>query len=389
MSSGFMLSSASSPPCGMENGLWEKSIFSSSSFHSYMGKSTTQQNSKRSAAMRPSSEPSLVRARPAKSTNSLGMPATKKTASPPLKPRCSRIALVRTGPRLLAIGAARRLLEADIAHATLAFRDRPGVHAVAEGARASARHRDRPDTRVCVHVDHAGEQFEAGAAEVLGRVLHLDRVAQVRLVGAVFAQRIGVSDARKLLRHRLVAAEFLEQPAYDRLDRVEYVFLRDEAHFQNELVELPRRTIGAGILVAEAGRDLEVPIEAGDHDQLLELLRRLRQRVEFSRMHAARHEIVTRPLRRGGGEDRGLKLEEAGLAHAVPQRPDDRLPLHDVGVQVLAAEIEEAVFEPRLLRIVGLAKHRQRQLLRLRQHLDRLGPYFNLSRRQSWIDGFG
>ena len=40
-------SSAASPPCGMENGLWEKSIFFSSSFHSYIGKSTIQQNSKR------------------------------------------------------------------------------------------------------------------------------------------------------------------------------------------------------------------------------------------------------------------------------------------------------------------------------------------------------
>ena len=29
---------------GIENGLWEKSIFFSSSFHSYIGKSTIQQS---------------------------------------------------------------------------------------------------------------------------------------------------------------------------------------------------------------------------------------------------------------------------------------------------------------------------------------------------------
>ena len=50
---------------GIENGLWEKSIFFSSSFHSYIGKSTIQQNSKRSLAIRPSSSPTLVRAGPA------------------------------------------------------------------------------------------------------------------------------------------------------------------------------------------------------------------------------------------------------------------------------------------------------------------------------------
>ena len=44
---------------GIENGLWEKSIFFSSSLHSYIGKSTIQQNSKRSLSMRSSSSPTL------------------------------------------------------------------------------------------------------------------------------------------------------------------------------------------------------------------------------------------------------------------------------------------------------------------------------------------
>ena len=57
----------------------------------------------------------------------------------------------------------------------------------------------------------------------------------------------------------------------------------DEAHLEVELVELARRAVGARVLVAEAGRDLEVAVEAGDHQQLLELLRRLRQRVELAR----------------------------------------------------------------------------------------------------------
>ena len=152
---------------------------------------------------------------------------------------------------------------------------------------------------------------------MLGHVLHLDRVAQVRLVGAVFPHRLGVRDAREFRRHRLAVAELLEQAAHDRLDGVEHVFLGDEAHLQIELIELARRAVGAGVLVAEAGRDLEVAVEARDHDQLLELLRRLRQRVEFSGMHAGRHEIVARAFRRGGGEDRRLELEEARLAHAV------------------------------------------------------------------------
>ena len=71
---------------GIENGLWEKSIFFSSSFHSYIGKSTIQQKSKRSLAIRPSSSPTLVRAGPANFTKSFGLPAMKNAASPTPSP---------------------------------------------------------------------------------------------------------------------------------------------------------------------------------------------------------------------------------------------------------------------------------------------------------------
>ena len=44
--SGSCVSSASSSPCGIENGLWLKTIFFASSSHSYMGKSVIQQKRK-------------------------------------------------------------------------------------------------------------------------------------------------------------------------------------------------------------------------------------------------------------------------------------------------------------------------------------------------------
>ena len=191
------------------------------------------------------------------------------------------------------------------------------------------------------------------------------------------------------LRHRLAAAELLEQTAQDRLDRIEHILLRDEAHLEVELVEFARRAVGAGVLVAEAGRDLEITVEARDHDQLLELLRRLRQRIELAGMHAARHQIIARAFGRGRGEDRRLELEEAGIAHALAQRPDDVLPLHDIGVQRFAPEIEEAISEPRVLRIVRLAEHRQRQLLGFGQHIEALDPDLDRAGRQVGIDRLG
>ena len=40
------------------------------------------------------------------------------------------------------------------------------------------------------------------------------------------------------------------------------------------------------------GGDLEIAVKAGGHQQLLELLRRLRQGVEFARMVSGRHQVV-------------------------------------------------------------------------------------------------
>jgi hypothetical protein len=133
-------------------------------------------------------------------------------------------------------------------------------------------------------------------------------------------------ESRKFLRHRLAVGELLEHAAHHRLDRGEHVVLGDEAHLDVELVELAGRAVGARVLVAEAGRDLEIAVEARDHQQLLELLRRLRQRVELAGMDARRHQEVARAFRRRRGQDRRLEFEEALLLHALAHRVDDLAP---------------------------------------------------------------
>ena len=58
-------------------------------------------------------------------------------------------------------------------------------------------------------------------------------------------------------------------------------------------------------------------------------------------------------------------------------------------MQVLAAEIEEAVFEPHLFGIFGLGEHRKRQFLRRREDFEVLNAHFHLARRHFAVDGFG
>ena len=82
--------------CGIENGLCEKSIFFSSSFHSYIGKSTIQQRSKRSLAIRSTRWRCGVRALAGELVHvSLERHSTKNTASPASKPLGRRSAYLR------------------------------------------------------------------------------------------------------------------------------------------------------------------------------------------------------------------------------------------------------------------------------------------------------
>ena len=120
-----------------------------------------------------------------------------------------------------------------------------------------------------------------------------------------------------------------EDVAHQRLDHVEDRLRPRERHLDVDLRELGL-AVGAQVLVAEALADLDVAVHARDHQDLLEELRRLRQREELARMHAARHEVVARALRRRLGEDRRLDLEEAVRVEVAPDRRRHPVPQDDV-----------------------------------------------------------
>ena len=200
-------------------------------------------------------------------------------------------------------------------------------------------------------LDGGGERLEAGLGEEGGHVDPLERVAKVRLVRAEAHHRLAVGDAdeRRAVDLRPGRGELAKRRGDDVLHHGEDVVLRRVAHLHVELVELAGRAVGARVLVAEARRDLEVAVEAGDHQQLLVDLRRLRQRVELARVDAARDEEVARALGGGGREDRRLVLAEAEVLHAAAEEGDHLRAQHDVLVERLAAQVEVAVLEAQVL----------------------------------------
>ena len=105
MSSGSLVFSASSSPCGIENGLCEKSTCFVSSFHSNIGKSTIQQNSKRSSSTSFRSVPTLVRAGAGELGEDLGVAGDEEGGvALPQAQLAHQRRRSRSGPRFLAIG---------------------------------------------------------------------------------------------------------------------------------------------------------------------------------------------------------------------------------------------------------------------------------------------
>ena len=100
---------------------------------------------------------------------------------------------------------------------------------------------------------------------MLGHVLHDERVSQIRLVAAIFAQRLGERNPLPAFGNRFTFGEILEHSRDHGLHRGEHIVLCDKAHLDVELVELARQPVGARIFVPETGRDLKISIEAGHH----------------------------------------------------------------------------------------------------------------------------
>ena len=222
---------------------------------------------------------------------------------------------------------------------------------------------------------------------MFGHVADEQWVAQIGLIAAILQHGVGIRDARKFTcrGHSFSVRKFFENARQNRFDRLEDIFLRHEAHFEIELIEFGA-AIGAQIFIAEARGDLEVTVETGNHEQLLEHLRGLRKRIEAARVKAARHEVIPCAFRARRPKDRGLEFAEPLVDHPATQRSDYAVTQHDIGVHPLAAQIHEPIFEARFFRVILRRIDDQRKIVCAALDIDRAREDFDLPRRQVLVD---
>ena len=223
------------------------------------------------------------------------------------------------------------------------------------------------------------EDCESPAAGPVAEVVYLHAETDIRLVRAVTGHRLAPRYTREGTAE-LDAERLAEQVLGEPFEDFEHVFLFDERHLAVYLGEF-RLAVGPQVLIAEAAYDLEIAVVAGDHQQLLESLRRLRQGVEFAGIHARGDHEVAGPFRRGADEERRLYFEEAfsvektagALGHAVAQQ--------DVALQGWPAQVEITVFHAEFVAAVAVLLDGEGGYLGPVEDGERRDGYFDVARR--------
>ena len=192
-------------------------------------------------------------------------------------------------------------------------------------------------------LDRLGKDAEAAVLHQVGDVLQLKAEAHVGLIGTEAVHGLPPGHPQEGGLHVHVQHLFedaLQEALLDGLD----LLLVQEGHLQVDLGEL-RLTVGPQVLVPEAAGDLEVAVEAGEHEQLLILLGRLGQGIELAGVDAGGDQIVAGTLRGGLGQDGRLDLQKALLVEVVPADLYDLVAQGDHALHVGAAQVQVAVLQ--------------------------------------------
>ena len=159
------------------------------------------------------------------------------------------------------------------------------------------------------------EHPERGGRKVRGEVDELKAEPQIWLVAAESPHCLGVCHLRDVAD--LDVEDALPKGADNLLAHLDDISLFDERHLDVELGEF-RLPVCTEVLVAIAARDLEIAFHTRNHEQLLEQLGRLRERVPVTRLQSHRHEEVARTLGSGSGKGWCLDLDEIEVEEHVP-----------------------------------------------------------------------
>ena len=192
------------------------------------------------------------------------------------------------------------------------------------------------------------------ARNKLSYILHPQIYAVIRLVRTELLQRVVIGYALKRRGGgHIVRSVFCKNGRQNVLYYGENILLRGKGHFHIQLIEFAGASVPAGVFVTEAGGNLEIPIEAGGHQKLLKLLRRLRQGIELAGVLPCGHKIVPCAFGAGCCKYRRGYFKEVMFKHGLPERSYNVATQNYIVLDFGIPQIKITVFEP--LRFIRFA----------------------------------
>ena len=216
-------------------------------------------------------------------------------------------------------------------------------------------------------------------------ILQFNSEARIRLVASVAIHRFFETHTGE--RQRDLDIFTPENFSHQTFHQREEAFLLGKRHLDVQLGEFGL-TVRTEIFVAKTAHHLKVLLESGHHQELLEQLRRLRQRIELSVGQPARHQIIAGSFGRRFGQVRGLYFPETRTTHVVPNSHHHAVSQMKVLLHLVAPEVQVTVFQSQIFRSRYVVFDRKRHRLSLIENDHLINRDFNFTCFQVWIDHF-
>ena len=168
------------------------------------------------------------------------------------------------------------------------------------------------------------------------------------------------------------------------LEELEHILLFHKRHLTVDLRKLGL-TVCTQVLIAETLGNLEVTVEATDHQQLLQGLGRLGQSIELSWIHTTGHHKVTGALWGRTNQNRRLHLDEVLAIQEVTNQDRHTVTQFEVLTDSGTTKIQITVLHTDIIATIGIVLDGERRRLALAQDIQFLDQYLDITRRHLGI----
>jgi hypothetical protein len=195
-------------------------------------------------------------------------------------------------------------------------------------------------------VKRTAKNFKTAVPKIFTKIDQLHFKPAIGFIAAVTIEHLTICKPVEWRFDVDVARGFEDRREHSFGDR-KNVLRRDERRFDVDLRKL-RLPVRAQIFVTETFCDLKIFFHACNHQQLLVLLGRLRQRIKFPRRNSAWHQEVPRTFRRAFGQNRSFNFHEALAVEVIARRFCGPVTNPQIARQPLPTQIQIAVRHPQI-----------------------------------------